>query len=445
MANTEVTYERTAIRDGSTQYFKVYVLCNDRGDLPDKYLFVKKIVDPSDPQQDVFERIAEIVDFDSTEGIVPNRNWALSQGATYFRDTGFTKLYTDLEVAAAAVQAIRDRLNTLTTDYETYDTDFVTTPTEEAEYPSTDPTTIEQLKTAYSTSRATYVAYESSGRDLEAQVELLLAKVELYGGLSADYSQWLEYIGDIKDLCNEALTSWKNYAGSAGSVLSDFLPRLDLFINNYIGVFSQYQEPTYQIPLDAAGYVDLQLSDVGEPVSQGAPGTSTGHLIGYDNNARTILVNPTDPNADDFTVSGTVTITVGSATSWSQSVSATAIAPIGAFGPNIQKLKADRDFLFTNSQGLTNTNSKFESTAIPAVELMESMVTTATLQNETLVNSTTRELSSVYEQSAELIAEAETAYTALQGAYDAVKAVCPSWTPDPIEVFPPKFSLGFTF
>jgi len=441
MATTKITSEREAIRVGDTQYFKVYVSCTDGGDLPDTYPFVKKIVSPGDPQQDVFTRIVEIVDLDE---ITASRNVALSNGDTYFRDSAFSKLYTDLEVATAAVQAIRDRLNTLTTDYVAYDEDFVTTGAgEDSEYPSSSPTAIQELKDDYSTARTAYLAVWDQVPALEAAYAAGTEKVQLYSEVSIAYSTWLERLGDLKGTTDIVKVTWDNYPGLLPAILTG----IDLFMNNYTSLFEYYQAATVSVPLDVGTWTNLSESDLGLSVSQQAPGTSTGKLIAYDNTNHTVLVNPTDPVAsNDFinpSAPGSIGFTIGGTTTYTQTDDGGMITPLGSFGPNIQDLKARRDLLFTQAQTLESANAKYTATGYTSLLLMISDFTAATLEWETKAQEAAQELGSIYEQVAEITADAATAYEAVQSAYEAVKEVCPNWSPSADEVFPPAPELKF--
>lgn len=97
-------------------------------------LFVMKIVDEADPQQDVFARVATLSDL----GVLhANRNDAIADGSLEYRTSTVELEYDDVEVAAAADNEVRARLNTLVIQWETYVNQFATT--DPAGYPYTFP------------------------------------------------------------------------------------------------------------------------------------------------------------------------------------------------------------------------------------------------------------------------------------------------------------------
>jgi hypothetical protein len=135
------------------QYFTLSLQCTDAGGaprypLPDRGVFVYNIVDAGNPSDDTFARVVDIADFDAYPA---NRNLAITQGKLLWRATTATKNYTDFEVAVAAKQAFRDRINALAADWDTYQTEFLTPAPGDIAYPYTtaDDTQVGVLETAY--------------------------------------------------------------------------------------------------------------------------------------------------------------------------------------------------------------------------------------------------------------------------------------------------------
>jgi hypothetical protein len=89
-----------------------------------------------------------------------------------------------------------------------------------------------------------------------------------------------------------------------------------------------------QLELEATGWVNLSPTDIGSAVVQQSPGSDTGVLLSYDNNARTIRVNPDDP---DYTFqnpsypTGTVGLSIGVTTSYIQQENAEAEVVVGGY------------------------------------------------------------------------------------------------------------------
>jgi hypothetical protein len=160
MATTQVSSERDVVMRDGTQQYRIITICTDRGDLPDTGVFLMEIVDEGDASSDTFTRVVSIIDFTEYSN---DRSAAVAAGASYWRNYAFTKYYADVDVAVAAATAIQDRLNELATDYATYEDDFTTGGTPETfSVPTSDPTYVASLKTAYDTA---YTAYQTAVTD----------------------------------------------------------------------------------------------------------------------------------------------------------------------------------------------------------------------------------------------------------------------------------------
>jgi len=152
---------RTTFEEAGETKFKIEMSCTDKGELPDTGIFLYHIFDERNSLVDEFTRIVNINDIEVYSG---NRNTAIENRQELWRSTFGTFVYTDVNVANQAARILSDRLNTLVNDYYTYKTSFKTTPgtPDEEEYPTAQPSYIEELKTAYADSVTAYYATEAA-------------------------------------------------------------------------------------------------------------------------------------------------------------------------------------------------------------------------------------------------------------------------------------------
>lgn len=420
------------------QTFRITVQCVDKGPMPDTHLFLMEIVDDDDPQQDVFTRIVQLADLDALNvdpdepGYKPDRSAAIASGKSYWRADAFTKDYTDLNLAEQADKAISDRLNTLVTDFSTFDSSFQTSPEEDKYYPSADQTTIDALKAAYDTA---YDAYETAQAGLAtAQSDLTTAQTTLATATTAleDWTAFQESMQTSLTYLTNAQVALNSLAAIYGK---NFLADVDLFIADYKDYFPRYQKRAIELTLVATGYTDLTTADIGGHVTD-APGggTSEGTLIGFDNDTHTWLITPDEPYDDnEFAIAHGVDISTRVGPTWTMTQPAVVIVDSGE-GPNLPALEAARN-RFATARLTGETDATTAASGVTEMTLTKNDVTTQ-------VNTKTAEVSAAQTavttaQSALNTAQAnlQTAYDNLEEAYDAVKAVCPSWSPT--TPFPP--------
>lgn len=422
---------RTVIFVNGVQTFRITVQCTDRGSFPDTHLFLKKIVDADDPQQDLFVRIVELADLDELNsdpdepGYKPNRESAISAGQQYWRSSSFTKDYTDIEVADQARTAISDRLNTLVADFETYSSAFEAS-SETLSYPSADQTTIDSLKAAYNTA---YTAYQSAQSDVTSKQSALTEAEDDLSDAETSLNQWSVFKDKVDALFTNALAVHGAFSTFASSYAKTFISCVDTFTEDYTHYFPRYQEQLLELKLDASWKRDLDDDDVGKAVTDGS---NSGVLVGYDNDNETILVTPDDPKADNqFDTANDVDI--GGESFWTMSEPATVKVDAGE-GPNLQELIACRNrfaqYRLAAETDVSNANagvSKAQAVqygvdiqvAVKSGEVPAAR--TAVITAQTVYNKAQADL--------------QTAYDDLEAAYTAVKTVCPSWSPD--NPFPP--------
>jgi len=430
----KISETRSVMFVNGVQTFRIVVQCTDAGPMPDTHLFLKKIFDPQDPQQDIFERIAEIADLDTENadpdepGYKPNRSAALGAGDIYWRTDEFTKDYTDIEVATAAVAAISDRVNTLVTDFVTFDTAFQT-PATLSYYPSASPTTVAALKAAYDVA---YATYEDSLTALTAaQTSLTSAEIAVTSATTS-YNEWLSFLDDASKIATDAATVSADY-GSFVTIYSKlFVGSVDKFVEDYLEYFPNYQRTTVEIQLNASPWTDFTLTEIGKQVTTTGTG-ETGILIAYDNVARTMLVTPDAPIEDNlFDTIDSITVS-GSSGNWTMTAAATVINPDGA-GPNIQELVAARErFALSRLENVTSVSQA--ASMLTLAESHKGEVQAKVNEKSSAMTAAQRGVTTAQEDFNKAQADVQTTYDDLESAYTNVKVICPNWSP--VAVFPP--------
>jgi hypothetical protein len=421
------------------QTFRITVQCVDKGPMPDTHLFLLEIVDDNDPQQDVFTRIVQIADLDSLNtdpdepGYKSDRSSAIASGKGYWRADTFTKDYTDLQTAEAAVLAISDRLNALSTDVATFDDSFKTSPEQDKFYPSADQSTIDALKAAYETS---YTAYEDAQTTLvTTQTTLTTAETTLASSTTAleDWTNFQEAMQTSLDYLIGAQAGLNSLAVVYGK---NFLADVDKFIEDYKHYFPRYQTRAIELTLsDVGGYTDLTTDDIGGRVTDSpGGGSSTGTLIAFNNDTRTWLVTPDQPYDDNlFAIANDVDLYTQPGTYWTMTQAAVIIIDSGE-GPNLPELEAARN-RFAVARLTGETNASTAASGVTEMTLTKSDVTTQVNTKSAEVTTAQAYVTTAQADLNKSQADLQTAYNNLEAAYDAVKAACPSWSPtDP---FPP--------
>lgn len=135
MADTEGTQLRVAIVEEAVAKYKVVTTVTDRGDLPDKGVFVTEIIETNDPKRDTLVRVADVGDL--TEWSL-NRSTALIQRQPFYRTATLTKFYSDIEDAINAKDFIQEEINQLVVDFQNFLTNFEADPAESLTWPEPD-------------------------------------------------------------------------------------------------------------------------------------------------------------------------------------------------------------------------------------------------------------------------------------------------------------------
>ena len=427
---TKLHEERTVIRENDVQKYQVRVYCLDGGDLPDMGLFVHQIVDQADPLQDVFVRIAEVVDFSATDGFLSSRLEATIKGDTYWRAAELTKTYDDLDVATAAVQAIFDRVNTLVNDYEVYNDSFVTTG-EDLEFPTTDPTQVESLKSAYGAAYDAYLAAVTAESD--AQTSLDSANSSLVT-LQTDYQDWLdlrhrfqEEDGNDQQAMEDSHYALDNFVSHGTGSALQIIGAIDSFIFSYQGKFGP---ETRKVSMSATGYVGCAGGDIGKVVKQDVT-NHQGTLVAYNNDSCEWWIEP-DSASDTFSTASIVRALAGSGALGAPSASI--LVGAGPLDAELTALRTARNTFDASRQQALNSVTAAYNGVIHHYGTA-TFITDVINKYSVAITQAQPDISSAQTAYNQAEGNLQTAYTALEQAYNDVKAVCPNWSPAP--PFPP--------
>lgn len=142
---TETQQTREAVTISGVVKFKVTITVTDKGDLPSAAFLVVTINDELDSKEDTFARVATIPDFDELQ---EDRGTAIDDDDLEFRTSTFILWYTDLETAVNAQNVLKERIDELVDDYETYQDDFVAI-SEVTVHPQIGESTYQSAVTAY--------------------------------------------------------------------------------------------------------------------------------------------------------------------------------------------------------------------------------------------------------------------------------------------------------
>ena len=202
--------------DGTTAY-QITTEVLEPGILPDTGLFVFRIVDPLDPKDDEFQRIAQPQDLNFMKR---DRDQAITAGDDEFLYFKLVVQYDDLEVAIQAKAAIKSRIDSSISLWYQYETEFVGTA--ETLHPGVDPEFEQALKDAYKAARDARIAADAAVAEAEEALEDAQVALEH----SEEIADIRKTEADFCLLANSTLwpqvqTGWGSFFGSANSLYAD--------------------------------------------------------------------------------------------------------------------------------------------------------------------------------------------------------------------------------
>jgi len=146
-------------------------------------IFVHSIVDPTDPKQDKFQRVASIHDLTT---LVRGRDNALLAKQLLYLAVSFAVEFNDVTTAAAAKQVVQARVDSLIADWIKYTTEFIVPV--DFSMPAPEATLVVAAKAAFKTTAATSVEKEAA---LVTATAASTEAVAAAGRASADYTDAL--------------------------------------------------------------------------------------------------------------------------------------------------------------------------------------------------------------------------------------------------------------
>jgi hypothetical protein len=200
---TVATQLRTSTVAANVAQYVIEKAITDRGDLPDRALFLLEIIDVSDPKEDTLARVCTVADLETYK---TDRAAAIRAGENYFRAITVTKQYARVGDAILAKDFLSEQVNTVVTEYSTYINAFKADPAEIFNYPmagagvlgpavaaytakaaeaAAQTVIVGQLQVTCATTTAEYVAALSTLSDAQATLDVLALSNGAYTALTA--------------------------------------------------------------------------------------------------------------------------------------------------------------------------------------------------------------------------------------------------------------------
>lgn len=421
-------YRRVTVGPEGTQEFELRVVCTDSGPLDDKGIFLLKIFSINDATSDIFQRICNVADVETYSN---DRDTALANNDEYWRAYELVKVYDDVEVADQAVTIFSDRINALANDYTTYKDDFVAYPTPEGKsYPTTDPSYVDSVKTAYAASVTAFeTAQEAEGTAEDARD----AATEALAAANTDRSAWET---EKDSVCSGAVPEftlafnafhdlYDTTSGPSPSNAITFLGAVEPIASNVEGLILA-DANTVRLTFKSGPFLPFSSPYIGLEII-GTISGAVGRCISMRSSTHEMWVRYTTP-AVPFQINDQITI--GGTAHTEYEVGALVDDTVGPLA--LDTLAAAYD-LFETTKEYADAQDANLPTDVASSEasvnclFLTGVVTTkeaAVATAETALETT---------EAAYIVAQAatQTAYAVVTAAYDAVKAVCPNWSPDP--------------
>jgi len=432
MANIQINEVRTVKYVGGVQTFEIFVTCTGKGDLPHTGIFVHKILDSRNSLDDEFQRVANVADITTYEA---DRDEANRLHAEYWLSSTVTLAYTEIEVADQAVRILSDRVNTLATDWETYQASFDTHEEypggRDYTFPTGDPTYIEEVKADYVTAVA---AYDTAVTDLATATEDYTDATTALSSANSELSNWTAQYNLIHGGGGEAgIYNQFSFANTKFDGLYDDGSNIVSSINTFLSALDQIilapNSGSYLVRLtmnSADAYTSPGPSSIGKTVT--SSGGATGVLHYYQDSTKEWWVTN---EVGTFSANQTVRVPPEPG-----SVGAGTIQTVSKFTPVpyysiYEALKAAK----VSFVGILNEAEIASGQIASGLAYCDgvSIATQSIIQGEKEPARDAAQVEVNEKKKIQLDATAavNVAYDAVITAYDTVKEVCPDWSPDP--------------
>lgn len=281
---TNLTYgvqlRKATVTDFVAKY-KIDMHITDRGPLPDQHVFLKTIVDDSDPKQDTLKRVCRVGDLLS---FPKSREEALRKRTGMWRDSGLTRLYEDISQARVAADFLKERVNALVSSFTDYTDNFVADPGEQLIFPQTGIGVLTPLIEDYRAKKeerkekeqeladkeascaVTDATYNSVLTELSRTREALEALQTGKAALSVAYGTMVTQQQSaiaITTPISGTLSAWESVSGSAGTAVSDAMaPFLEDPTGTLYDTFTNDFQPQLTVYSQATAALGAQLADI---------------------------------------------------------------------------------------------------------------------------------------------------------------------------------------
>jgi hypothetical protein len=427
MANIQINEVRTVKYVGGVQTFEIFVTCTGKGDLPHTGIFVHRILDSRNSLDDEFQRVANVADITTYEA---DRDEANRLHAEYWLSSTVTLTYTEIEVADQAVRILSDRVNTLATDWETYQASFDTHEEypdgRDYTFPTGDVTYIEEVKADYATAVSDYDTavdtFATATADYDDSVTALAAA-------NSELSNWTAQYNLIHGGGGEAgIYPQFLFANTKFDVLCDDGGTIISSINTFLSALDQIilapNSGSYLVRLTmnpAEAYTSPGANSIGKTVT--SSGGATGVLHYYQDSTKEWWVTK---EAGSFAAPQTVSVPGGGAGTIGAVLRYTPVPYYSIYetlkAAKVSFVEVLNEAEIASSQianGLTYCEGAATATQLIVQDKQDSVSTAQSAVDEkkkTQLDAT---------------AAVKAAYDAVIAAYDKVKEVCPDWSPDP--------------
>ena len=203
------------------------------GDLPFTEIFVYSAPVFTDPKQDVFQRVATILDLTS---LIRGRDPAFKAGKTVYLTGSFTVDYSDVSTATAAKGIIQARVNQLISDWATYQTAFIVP--NAIPLPLIDSSIVTAAKASFADAKkkrdaATKAAADATAAVLAAQAAAGVASSALSAAIAA--SQTCQQLKGTYDTGIAAQSAFASQVSSFISSMQTFFTQSGAFDGQHSG------------------------------------------------------------------------------------------------------------------------------------------------------------------------------------------------------------------
>lgn len=282
---TDLTYglqlRKATVTDRVAKY-KIDMHISDRGELPDRHVFLKSIVDDTDPKKDRLHRVCRVGDMVT---FPKSREAALKARNPLWRDVSLVKLYDSLSEAKVAAGFLVERVNTLVTEYVDYTENFKSIPGEALEFPQVGAGVLTPLINTFQNKVDERKAQEEVLADKEADCEktsekytaVLLELTKTRSALQAlNVSQSALTVARASMLAQQqintsitgpitnALSAWDSIRSSAAAAVQNAMdPTLEDPTGTLFDVFHTEFTPGMTALTQSIAEIDAQLTEIG--------------------------------------------------------------------------------------------------------------------------------------------------------------------------------------